>query len=196
MKLKLINTVKIAMVAIAYLFLVTSCNDNAPTPNDETTDKGHGEWYKIEFKFTEGHIHGHGHQHNSGETFFHGAPAFGKYLKTEQTYTFERTKDGVKPSGDVIRLIGQVAYGLEIIYYSKSNEVMSHEFTTSEMSPIHQHFFIPKNIKSIKDGVPTEKMEHVFEYTYRDTNPWNGMFGDNEVTLRPKDDPIGLKGQS
>ncbi len=205
--MKLINRLKIAIITVAYLFFASACSDDAPTPNDERTDKGHGEWYKIEFKFTEGHIHGdhhdhdhhhkhgnnHDHQH-SGEMFFHGLPDFGKYLKTVQTYTLTRTNDGVKSSNNTIRLVGDIAYGLEITYYNKKDKVINHEFTSVEMAPIHQHFFIPRNIKSIKEGVEAGAKNNILHYVYRDTEPWDGMFGNAGVHLRDKNDPIGLKG--
>lgn len=207
MKKKLvINSVKMLFVAIMYVLLYTSCSDDAPLPVNEVLDKGHDDWSKVEFKFTEGHIHGHHeegehheehhHDHDGGEEFFHGLPEIPNIkFGTVQTYTFESTKNGIKViSENPIRLVQGKAYGLEITYYNKQGERINSEFTTKEMAPIHQHFFIPSQIKSIKEGITTATKTDIISYEYRDTNPENGMFGNEGVTLRGEKDPIGLKG--
>lgn len=202
--MKLVNTIKFVFVAVMYVLLYTSCSDDAPIPTNEVLDKGHDNWSKVEFKFTEGHIHGHHHEgehsehegHQGGEEFFHGLPEVkGLTFGTVQTYTFTSTDDGVKVvTKNPIRLVQGKAYGLEITYYNKQGKRINSEFTTKEMAKTHQHFFIPSKIKSIKEGVATATKENIIHYEYRDTEPENGMYGSDGVKLRNAKDPIGLKG--
>lgn len=174
------------------LIVLASCSSEAPIAVDETLDKGHEDWYKVVYKFTEGEkvdaprnkANFIGYKNDNGLLF-----------KTVQEYTFISTENGLEiPNKSPIKLIEGKSYGIEAFYYNKDNKVMNHEFTTAEMAPIHQHFFIPKNIKSIKLGVEKGKKHNLISYVYRDTNPDNKYIESSGVVIRNVKNPIGLKG--
>lgn len=174
---------KIAIVS----FLLVACSVDAPTSIDETESEGHGQWYKVTFRFTEGELK---------DTYFQGFSTPNDVLfKIVQNYNFVYTNKGVISSNsEPIRLVKGKSYGLEIFYHSKDGKVMNHEFTTASMSPLHQHFFIPHNIKTNKENVELATKSNIINYIYRDTNPDDKILGDKGVSLRDVNDPIGLKG--
>lgn len=181
-----------AIIKSIVFLLIVSCSPEAPFPNDETVEKGHENWYKAVYRFTEGEkidapreqANFVGYEQDNSLTF-----------KTVQEYTFISSENGlVIPDKTPIKLIEGKAYGLEAFYYNKNNELMNYEFTTEEMAPIHQHFFIPKSINSIKEGVEAGKKNNVLNYKYRDTEPDNQLIESSGVLLRPEKEPIGLKG--
>lgn len=188
------NLLKTLMFAIMALIFVgiTSCNDDDPVkPTNETEDKGHEDWAKVTFTFRLGHLHG---------SNFHGNPINkdAKYFRNLQEVTFEYdSKGNLQTPTDPVRLIKDEYYALEITYYNKKGERMNSTFTTPEMAPIHQHFFLTKDAKDLNSDKPFENAGNIItEYTYRDTDPENKMYTkyDETVKLRGKKDPIGLKG--
>ncbi len=179
------------LVFVLLAFSLNSCRnaDDVPeTPVNETVDKGHEEWAKVVFTFREGHLHG---------KTFHGSPFSDAipHLKSKQEYAFVvDAKGNVKPENNTpIRMVKDSHYALEITYYNKKGEVINGEFTTKEMAPIHQHFFISKDVKDINTGAAITNTDNL-DYTYRDTDPWNEPFNREKNNLRGEKDPIGLKG--
>lgn len=201
------NSVLKSLVGLFLLVLmlsVQSCNrdDNPAMPTNEITDKGHGEWSKVEFVFKEGHTHG---------TTFHGDPEFPesiKYFKRTQKITFFYDKNGeiVADTEHPIYLLGGNSYALLINYYDKNGKLMNHEFVEGDMAKIHQHFFYADNVQATKKDAKLAKgTDYLFNYIYRDTDPYDKDYNpkSDAVKLRtrtwdpknPKEqDPIGLKG--
>lgn len=170
-----------------------SCSKEAPEATNEILDKGHEQWYKVVFRFTEGE-----EITQNGTKYFETirvSESENPSFPIAQEYVFEYTKDGVITRNDrPISLVKGKSYSLEILYYNKKNQLMNNEFTTPEMAPIHQHFFIPESIKSIKEGIEKGKKEEIITYNYRDTNPYDKMLNEDGVTLRKWNEPLGLKG--
>lgn len=172
-------------------FTFSSCrngDDDPAKPVNETIDKGHEEWAKVVFTFREGHLHG---------KVFHGSPTSDliKYLKSKQEFTFAvDDKGNVRAESNTpIRMVKDNYYALEITYFNKKGEIINGEFTTKEMAPIHQHFFVAKNVKDINTGAAVANTDNL-DYTYRDTDPWNAVYSSTKNNLRDPRDPIGLKG--
>lgn len=176
---------------VLMMFTLNSCrsdDDEPKTPKNETIDKGHQEWAKVVFTFREGHLHG---KKFHGNPFSEAIP----HLKSKQEYAFIVDEKGnVQPEKDTpIRMVANSHYALEITYYNKKGEIINGEFTTKEMAPLHQHFFISKDVKHIHSGAAISNINNL-DYTYRDTNPWNEPFNSSTNNLRSEKDPIGLKG--
>ncbi len=179
-----------ALVSILMLGL-NSCSkdDDLPaTPNDENTELGHEEWSKVSFRFHRGHLHG---------STFHGSPSNEnvRYFKAVQEISYEYDEAGnlILPDSP-IRLIKGEIYALEITSFNKNGERINAEFTSEINAPIHQHFFLTKNAKHIDTDMDFSNAESILDYVYRDTNPEDGMYTNEGVSLRGADDPIGLKG--
>lgn len=193
MKKQKLSTSLLFMLFSLMTITFTSCNndDDSPvTPVDETgSELGHDEWAKVTFRFTRGHSHG---------STFHGAPENDEvqYFKASEEISYEYDDNGnlISTGEDAFHLIKGELYAFEINYYDHDGENISGEFTTDEMSPLHQHFFLTKNAKELNSDTPFSNASNILEsYTYRDTNPWNGMFTENGVELLDNN-PIGLKG--
>lgn len=168
------------------IFIVSACNrlDNEPvTPVDETKDRGHDLPNKVELIFR---------RIGSSEV---------------QKSTIEKTSSSTSFEFDnTISLKEGADYHFEIVYY-KNNRRMNHEFIDGKMAQIHQHFF---NLQKLNPAVSTgierispEEMNQILTYEYQDTDPEDGILGQNGTKLRlrtwdPKrpeaTDPIGLKG--
>lgn len=88
-------------------------------------------------------------------------------------------------------------YAMEIIYYNSKGERMNSQFLTPEMLDIHQHFFTVKQysnwVTGENFGDGKKFITDLYSYTYRDTDPENGMFNVTKGT-KLTNDPIGLKG--
>lgn len=184
------NHLVMVLIFIVSVISVQSCNrDDSPlAPTDETTDKGHEEWAKVTFKFTKGHLHG---------ANFHADPINPKtkYFTTVQEISYEINEKGdvVPSTQDPIRFIQGREYGLEITYYNKKGEIVNQEFVSEKMAPMHQHFFMVKNVKSLEGNPLNLQTLDLLSYTYRDTSSWDKMIR-NGGELRDAKDPIGLKG--
>lgn len=193
MKLKSFYQTLLILLAFISLTTFVGCSKDSISPAppvDETVDKGHEEWGKVTFTFTKGHLHG---------SLFHGDPINPetKYFVSKQEISFEVDEKGnvVPSTTEPIRFIKDVHYGLEITYYNKNGERMNSEFTNAEMAPIHQHFFLNKNVKDLLTNKDLGNHLDIFKYSYRDTDPEDQMFYISpNAKLRPKNDPIGLKG--
>lgn len=193
-----------AIFLIALTLGLQSCNrdDHPVTPSNEVTDKGHGEWAKVEFIFKEGHLH--------GETF-HGDPDYPdhiKYFKRTQKITFSYNKEGnvVADTDQPIYFLGGNSYALIINYYNNKGELMNHEFIDGDMAKIHQHFFYAQDVVATKAESQMDTTKpYLFNYVYRDTDPYDQDYNpkSDEVKIRKRQwdasnpsakDPIGLKG--
>ena len=175
----------ISMIALTVL-AVSSCSkdDTKPkAPTDETKDRGHDMPDKVQFIITD----------------------IGTNEKQERT-TNKSPKGIVYDINSPIQWQIGHEYRFEIVYYN-NNARMNHEFVTAKMAPIHQHFFqlfqgdYPGN-KDGRDAMVTA-MNKTVSYEYQDTDPENGTYGTQGVSLRLRTwdkkhpelrDPIGLKG--
>lgn len=189
---------------ISILLIFASCSPDDPEvitnkdkekDGDEVVededDRGHGDWNVAVYRFTEGEIN----DSSKEDIHFKGYTKNNTSFNTVQEYKFKKTNDGVViPNKKPIRLIAGKAYSLEVFYYGEKGKLINHEFATKEMSPLHQHFFIPTNITSIKKGVKKAEKGEILDYIYRDTNHVEKMLGEPNVVLREKIDPLGFKG--
>lgn len=197
-----LNKVLAALLLVLSMFGLQSCsrNDNPVTPTNETTDKGHDEWEKVEFIFKEGHLHGRN---------FHGDPDYPesvKYFNRSQKITFSRDANGeVKANrNEPIYLLGGNSYAIIINYYNTKGELMNKEFVEGDMVKIHQHFFYAENIKATKkEASKASNSLYLFDYVYRDTDPYDYKQEGLIKNLRKRtwdpsnpegEDPVGLKG--
>lgn len=198
------NIYLFSMVALfmSIIGLVVSCTPESfvkpKEMQDESKTAGHDKWYKVTFKFREGHTHG---------DIFHGSPLTEKYegvkyLATEQELSFELNEDTgevEKSHNNPIRFIPKTWYAMEIIYYNKEGEVMNEQYTaTPELSAVHQHFAIPKNGKDLETGeaLADQDIVDVLDYKYRDTEPSDYVRKSetDDSHLRDENDPMGFKG--
>ena len=164
-------------------FSIISCNKEAPTPTDETKDRGHDMPDKVQFIIT-----------NLG-------------TNEKQERNANKSPKGViyNISEPIKWQVGH-EYRFEIVYYNNNN-LINHEFVSEQMAPIHQHFFqlykgtYPKDEEGRKAMI--DKMNTLVTYNYQDTDPENGTYGTQGVKLRLRSwdktnpeqrDPIGLKG--
>ncbi|MDO4881322.1 MAG: hypothetical protein Q3983_08590 [Capnocytophaga sp.] len=197
------NTIKSIITLTLATTIFIACSKDPENPTDERRDKGHDDATKVEFIIRKGHLHG---------SKFHADPisAINPIQKfyfeaDKETYNWVRKDENGKilTENDPILMIeneGRTVYSLEIIYYNNKNERMNNEFTTSEMLPIHQHFFEVDNYYDTQNNKTINNTENLWTYTYRDTDPENVMvdqlINPTESTRRSvlTDNPLGLKG--
>lgn len=212
---------KLKKIATAFLMLfglsmiMISCGEDSPIvpqkpkePEDETINKDHDSPAKAEFLLAEGHLH--------GKYRFHQNPELKevKYMKKIQKITFVLKKEGgwqieqgsskqfnvlsrqVESNGDFTK-DGYAVYGMWINYYNSAGKNISSEFIDNGQDKIHQHFFVPREVKPTFDGV-AEKDDNIpekfFDYLYVDTNPWNKSMELEGAKLIGDKNPIGFKG--
>ena len=190
-----------AVIALTTIF--TACSKDPAAPTDERKGKGHEDPTKVELIFRKGHLH---------DKLFHADPV--STINPIQKFFFEL--DGVSKNwvrkdasgkilteNDPVLMIensGKTVYSLEIIYYNYKGERMNSEFTTSEMLPIHQHFFEVDSYVNTKNNDTVTNTDDLWGYEYRDTDPEDVMVN---VLVDPvnstrvsslTDNPLGLKG--
>ncbi|WP_454999017.1 hypothetical protein [Capnocytophaga gingivalis] len=183
---KFIKLLKVALCGIFIGISFTNCSkeDTKPAPpTDETKDRGHDMPDRVQLIITD------------------------VGTKEKQERIANKTPKGVvyNISDPIQWKIGH-EYHFEIVYFNNGTR-MNHEFVTTEMAPIHQHFFqlfqgeYPKN----KEGreAMVSAMNKIISYEYQDTDPEDGTYGTQGVSLRLRKwdkknplqrDPIGLKG--
>lgn len=166
---------------IAICCLGVSCSKDAPAPANEKEDRGHDLPSKVEIIST--------------ELSYDNATYTPKANPQTQTYTVNGVA-GLIVNGEAFEWKTQSRYLLEIVYYNAKGERMNSEFVSTQMAPIHQHFFRI-------EGKKADEMDKIFQYEYQDTNPEEGRLWEDNVTLRKRSwdknnpdaiDPIGLKG--
>ena len=190
-----------AVIALTTIF--TACSKDPAAPTDERKGKGHEDPTKVEFIFRKGHLH---------DKLFHADPV--STISPIQKFFFEldeASKNWVRKDAsgkiltenDPVLMIensGKTVYSLEIIYYNYKGERMNSEFTTSEMLPIHQHFFEVDSYVNTKNNETVTNTDDLWDYEYRDTDPEDVMIN---VLVDPvnstrvsslTDNPLGLKG--
>jgi hypothetical protein len=183
---KILYYLKTVSLIALLCFAIGSCSKDSAkpaSPTDETKDRGHEMPDKVQLIITD---------IGTGE---------------KQERMANKTPKGVvyDITNPIQWKVGH-KYRFEIVYFN--NEIrMNHEFVTTEMAPIHQHFFqlfqgeYPKN----KEGrtAMVAAMNQLVTYQYQDTDPENATYGTKGVTLRLRQwdkknpqqrDPIGLKG--
>ncbi len=171
------------IIKIIMISFLISCTKDAKEPVDEMSSLGHDNWAKVSFIFSEGEI-------IEGGIFNAYKNDKNLDFKTVQKYVFISENQEVKSYNKPIKLVSGKTYGLEIKYYNNHNMLINSQFTTAEMAPIHQHFFITDPEK----GTLKQTEKNTINYVYRDTNPIDKMLSDKGVVLRGENDPIGLKG--
>lgn len=180
------KTILLLMVAIAFASCEKIKNETKPEePVNPIIDKGHEEWGKIVMTFT-----------NTNDL-------------SEQKIEFVSESGSPKASTQepIVWKIKE-KYHLELEYFNTSGNRMNNEFVTPEMARIHQHFFL---LGGAKDGrffeLRAENGQKItkdlIEYTYKDTDPEEASWKDQNVKIRKaswnkinpeQPDPIGLKG--
>ena len=200
MKRKYLNLVVALLLILGSSITFLACSGTPEIPSNEPENKHHDDPYKAVLTLASGHFH--------GVMFHQDAEIEGlKYMNAIQTITFEYTEGKgwapAKGSTDKFVVLAgsdkvQAAYGLWIQYYNKKGEEITGQFVQNGEDKIHQHFFIPSDVKPLpKEGVaeaddndPTK----LVQYTYMDTTPWNKTLRDDGTKLTGKENPIGFKG--
>lgn len=200
MKKKFFSILSLMLVSLMATISFSSCSQEPEAPQDETLNKLHDDPTKIVLTLASGHFH---------DVMFHqDADIEGlEYMKSVQTITYELQEGkgmAIAPgSADKFVVISgdddiQSAYGLWIRYYNKEGEEITGHFIENGQDQIHQHFFIPKDVKPLGDLSVAEADDNdpakFFQYTYMDTTPWNKTLKDAGTKLTGKDNPIGMKG--
>ncbi|AVM50114.1 hypothetical protein [Capnocytophaga sp. oral taxon 878] len=200
---KITYTFKAIFVFIALTIIFTACSKEPIAPTDERKGKGHEDPAKVEFIIRKGHLH---------DKMFHADPI--SAINPVQKFFFELdnvSKNWVRKNesgkilteSDPVLMIensGKTVYALEIIYYNHKGERMNSEFTTSEMLPIHQHFFEVNSYINTKNNETVTQTDDLWSYEYRDTDPEDIMINQFiDPTNSPRrsaltDNPLGLKG--
>ncbi len=200
MKKKSFKLLAIALMLIGAGMSLVSCNDEPKKPGDESEHKHHDDPYKAVLTLATGHFH--------GDWFHQDEDAEGvQYLKAVQTITFVDEGKGWAPEkgsqkGFVVRAgekDEEAPYFLTIRYFAKDGDEITGHFVENNQDQIHQHFFIPTNVKPFEElGGKVEADDtdpaKIYDYTYMDTNPWNKTLKDEGTTLIGKTNPIGFKG--
>lgn len=192
------HKLKTAVLAVMGLFTI-GCTKDAPIPSNEKEDKGHDEWSKVTFTIRRGHLHGESF-HANPENLLYPTQVF--TFETDGTNIVRKNKDGkvLEKGEEPILMIAGGQYAMEIVYYNAKGERMNKEFTTSEMLPIHQHFFTVKEYLNTKTNQTSTETADLLSYTYRDTNPEDVMVGqyidkrNSTKTSVLSNDALGLKG--
>lgn len=191
-------------VAFGMSLAFSACSNDPETPIDETLHKDHGDPAKAVVVLTKGTLNGtvftaeEEHEHEAAREEHH----HDELLPDKQTVTYElQAGTGWAPaegSATSFRVLGstpghQVAYGLTIRYYDKSGKDITGQFVENNQDQIHQHFFIPKNVRAFPSG-QTEADDadpsKMFAYTYLDTTPWDQA----GAAVTGDSNPIGFKG--
>ena len=170
--------------------VITACSSDPVTPIDERKNKDHGDPAKVVLTLTQGKL-------SIANTFVPDADKSAQVI----TYALQEGKgwqpaegsaEGWKVSTDK----EGAAYQLTIRYYDYSGADITSQFVTNGQDRIHQHFFIPQNVRTT-NGTPLPNEEHSdrpYSYLYLDTTPWDGAMGAADVKLIGPDNPIGMKG--
>lgn len=189
-----------ALIIFSLSFVFTSCEKDPVKPVDETGVKDHEDPFKAELLFVEGHLHG---------TYgFHQNPEYNndvKHMRRIQKITFELTSKGwgpAKGSADKFLVRGtpkeSSVYALWIKYFNKEGKEMTSQFIQNGQDKIHQHFFIPKEVKPSlygKEESSDKDPSALFDYLYCDSDPWDKSYSKDEGTKLIGDkNPIGFKG--
>lgn len=196
---------KFMKVVTAFLMVASmgmfSCSNDPDIPSNEIINKDHEDPVKAELILVEGHLHGtyKFHQNPEIEGVVH--------LNKIQKVTIEHTEKGWHPSAESAKQFnvrstphdakGQNVYALWIKYYNAKGEEVTGEFVENGQDQIHQHFFIPRDIKNTFDGVSENDDTNpatLFEYFYCDTDPWDKNRHNEGAKLIGDKNPIGLKG--
>lgn len=200
MKKTVFSIFMMMLVSLALSMSFVSCSNEPEVAQDETKNKLHDDPTKIVLTLASGHFH--------GVKFHQDAEIEGlKYMNSLQTITYELQEGkgmAIAPgSPDKFVVISgndkiQSAYGLWIKYYNKKGEDITGQFIENGQDKIHQHFFIPNDVKALA-GVGIEEADDndpskIFNYTYMDTTPWNGTLKDASTKLTGDTNPIGMKG--
>lgn len=92
---------------------------------------------------------------------------------------------------------GYTQYGMIIKYFNNAGEEITGQFATGGQEKIHQHFFIAKNIRWMKNATDrTAELKSGYEYLYYyyfDTDPWDKLIREG-ARYTGISNPIGLKG--
>ncbi len=93
---------------------------------------------------------------------------------------------------------GHTQYGMLIRYFNKAGEDITYQFATNGQEKIHQHFFLAKNIRWMKNATSQDKSQlksgyNYYYYYYYDTTPWDKLIRDG-AKFTGISNPIGLKG--
>lgn len=197
----LFRLVCIVFVTSVMLVGAVSCNKTPEIPTDETKEKNHEDPHRAELILVEGHLH--------GKYAFHQDPEVEgvKHLKKIQKMIFELSEKGWGISDKGVSKFcvrstspefkGQQVYGLWINYYNAKGELINGEFMQNGQDLIHQHFFIPKNLRPTFDGDNTavdSDPVSIYKYVYCDTDPWNKNMHNEGATLIGAKNPVGFKG--
>lgn len=201
------------MKKILYIFIISlvgfSCHkDDNKTVFPSTKENSlENEIARIEVLTYEGHLHGSSFHYNTG----------GKLFKRKYLLNFEKKNgawqqvlspnnaDEINLQEKGIPMIGGNTsenfrnntgnrYSFELHFFNKNGEDITQKIASQ--SRYYQVFFTTEHYHNLGDKSQTfptkENGKKLINYVYRDTNPYNQMIGNQDVTLLKEH--IGLKG--
>lgn len=168
------------------------------TPSDPFQPKS------VSLAFLEGHMH--------GQSEFHYLALSNniKHAKLDQTTKLSRgandvwTPEAEQPRRWVVssglqrgKDAPSPAYGLWIEYFDASGQNINDQIAKGTAADEYQHFFYIKDLKPTKFGkveAEDQKLDEAIRWTYRDSDPWNGVIKKKTGKLIGDKNPLGLKG--
>ncbi len=186
----MIRIIKTTLWLLVAAVALTACEKDPLEASDETLNKLHEDPIRVVISLTEG---------TYADSVFTPSATAQKQVITYQL----NAEHGWAPiaAGDTALVVTastdarQRAYWLTLKYYNEAGEDMTYQFAENGQDRIHQHFFIPRNIKSMADGTTVKlTAPNALAYYYMDTMPWDREAGQPNVTITGAVNPLGFKG--
>lgn len=182
--------------------------DDSKKDSDKPEVKEYKETFKphrIELELFEGHLHG------TKDFHYLAGPEQVKHARLDQTInfiwdeaskTYKMSEEGRKRFAVQTGILYPKAeahnpvYGLWINYYDDKGTKLNGEIGSGDKMSEYQHFFAISNVQPTATGKAEgddNEITKMLNYTYRDTNPWEGTIKTGAKVIEDTN-PIGLKG--
>lgn len=194
---KLFSLLSLSALFLSFSMGMNSCNSTVREPVDERSSKDHGDPVSVVLTLTPGRL---------VDQVFTPQLRPGVVQQSQQTleYTLQKEvgwapKSGADAGFSVLQQNAAdttQVYRLDIRYYDLANKDITYQFVENGQDKIHQHFFIPENVRHADGTVAAgeARSNRVFDYIYGDTDPWSQEMGTNGVRWIGGNNPIGFKG--
>lgn len=157
----------------------------------------------VEIRVIYGHLHGYTSFHENppieGTTFLSKNPTFKFTLKDNQW-----VPDKANPkylyafsSGKMFNTESSTPYAIDIHYFNEKGEDITEKMVADGKDKKLQHFFIPENIKPLKDfdkTIDNPNNNEIFRYDYIDPTPFGKTIKKDGAKYNGLKNPMGFKG--
>lgn len=157
----------------------------------------------VEIRVIYGHLHGYTSFHENppieGTTFLSKNPTFKFTLKDNQW-----VPDKANPkylyafsSGKMFNTESSTPYAIDIHYFNEKGEDITEKMVADGKDKKLQHFFIPENIKPLKDfdkTIDNPNNNEIFRYDYIDPTPFGKTIKKDGAEYNGLKNPMGFKG--